>query len=200
MKIIIHTDGGVSPNPGLGTWTYLMQAIEDGKVLKSVHKSGVHPWTTNQRMELTAVIEALSALKRPAEVTVISDSEYVVKGMSEWLSKWKAKNWRTSKGAVMNKDLWEQLDDLASVHTIDWQWTRGHADSVQNNFVDALCTQTRNNAQSPEYQWVFDMTSGEFFIEKYSVLMSGEYDKVLSMGIIEPISYKRAVEIARSGS
>ena len=134
--VIIHTDGACKGNPGPGGWGVLMQSGEHEREL-----FGGEPQTTNNRMELMAVIQALTALKRPCRVEIHLDSEYVRKGITEWISGWKAKGWRTaSKQPVKNADLWQQLDALVqhSAHEISWHWVKGHAGHAGNERADDL--------------------------------------------------------------
>ena len=130
----IYTDGACKGNPGVGGW---------GVVLSfGVHKKelyGGEQNTTNNRMELTAVIRALEVLKRPCQVRIITDSSYVQKGISEWIQVWQAKNWTTAnKKPVKNIDLWQALVALNSRHTVEWVWVRGHTGNVGNERADAL--------------------------------------------------------------
>jgi ribonuclease HI len=137
--VIIYTDGACKGNPGPGGWGVLMRS---GAVEKTLH--GGERETTNNRMELTAVIEALKALKRPCQVTLYLDSEYVRKGVTEWLAGWKAKGWKTAaKQPVKNVDLWQVLDDLVqgAGHRIEWRWVKGHAGDPGNERADALANQ-----------------------------------------------------------
>ena len=132
----IYTDGACKGNPGPGGWGVLMQAGGTEKEL-----FGGEPLTTNNRMELMAVIRALEALKRPCAVTLHVDSQYVLKGMTEWLSGWKAKGWRTaSKQPVKNQELWQELDQLVNGggHAIEWRWVRGHNGDPGNERADEL--------------------------------------------------------------
>jgi ribonuclease HI len=132
--IEIYTDGACSGNPGKGGWGALLRYDGVEKEL-----SGYEPMTTNNRMEMMGVIKALEALKKPSTATIYSDSQYVIKGMTEWLKGWKAKGWKTaSKGPVKNVDLWQQLDALAAKHTLTWQWVKGHNNHAENERVDAL--------------------------------------------------------------
>jgi ribonuclease HI len=137
--VIIYTDGACKGNPGPGGWGVLMRS---GAVEKTLH--GGERETTNNRMELTAVIEALKALKRPCQITLYLDSEYVRKGVTEWLAGWKAKGWKTAaKQPVKNVDLWQVLDDLVqgAGHRIEWRWVKGHAGDPGNERADALANQ-----------------------------------------------------------
>ena len=132
----IYTDGACKGNPGPGGWGVLLKAGATEKEL-----FGGELATTNNRMELMAVIQALMALKRPCAVTLYLDSQYVLKGITEWLPGWKAKGWRTaSKQPVKNSELWRQLDELVAHggHTIDWRWVRGHNGDAGNERADAL--------------------------------------------------------------
>ena len=134
--VVIYTDGACKGNPGPGGWGALLQAGGTEKEL-----FGGEPLTTNNRMELMAVIQALSALKRPCEVNLYLDSEYVRKGITEWIHGWKAKGWRTaSKQPVKNVELWQQLDVLVhqAGHRISWHWVKGHAGDIGNERADAL--------------------------------------------------------------
>lgn len=130
----IFTDGACSGNPGPGGWGAILRYGEKEKEL-----FGGEPATTNNRMELKAVIEALRQLKRPVRVRVHTDSQYVQKGISEWIAGWKRKGWKTaSKQPVKNVDLWQSLDQEASRHQIEWLWVRGHAGHAENERADAL--------------------------------------------------------------
>ncbi|MES2626987.1 MAG: ribonuclease HI [Pseudomonadota bacterium] len=133
-EIKIYTDGACRGNPGPGGWGAVLEYGNESKLLH-----GGEILTTNNRMELTAAIKALSALKRPCKVVLVSDSKYVLQGITEWLPNWKQKGWRTAaKKPVMNSDLWQQLDELASKHEISWQWVKGHSGHVQNELADQL--------------------------------------------------------------
>jgi ribonuclease HI len=130
----IFCDGACSGNPGPGGYGSILRAGKSEKEL-----SGGEIMTTNNRMELTAAIVALEALKRPCAVTVTTDSQYLVKGMKEWLAGWIKKGWLNSKReAVLNRDLWERLHHLATVHDIEWQWVRGHDGHLENERCDEL--------------------------------------------------------------
>lgn len=134
--IEIYTDGACKGNPGPGGWGVLLKSGTTEKELFGGEAS-----TTNNRMEMMAVIQALEALKRPCAVTLYLDSQYVLKGVTEWLPGWKAKGWRTaSKQPVKNVELWKRLDDLLlqGGHTIDWRWVRGHTGDPGNERADAL--------------------------------------------------------------
>ena len=134
MGVMIHADGACRGNPGPGGWGV---RLEWNGTIKEL--SGAEPETTNNRMELTAVIMGLTALKRPTEAIIQTDSQYVIKGITEWLPAWKARGWRTAdRKAVKNQDLWEQLDQLAGRHTLTWQWIKGHSGHPGNERVDEL--------------------------------------------------------------
>jgi len=132
--IVIYTDGACRGNPGPGGWgAILMSGGHEREIC------GGELATTNNRMELTAAIEALNALKRPCRVELHTDSQYVRTGVSEWLQIWKARGWRTtSKGAVKNEDLWRRLDEARARHEIDWRWVKGHSGHPLNERADAL--------------------------------------------------------------
>lgn len=132
--VTIYTDGGSDPNPGIGGWSAILIFGEHEKVL-----SGHDPATTNNRMELTAAIEALKALKRPCTITFYTDSEYLRKGITQYIEKWAAKNWKD----VRNADLWQALWPQVKKHQIDWHWVKGHAGNEINERVDRLARQAR---------------------------------------------------------
>ena len=133
-KIEIYTDGACKGNPGPGGWGAWLVAGEHQKEL-----FGGEPNTTNNRMELRAVIEALAALKRPCEIVLYTDSQYVQKGISEWIHGWKARGWKTAaREPVKNADLWQALDTAQARHKIEWRWVKGHAGHVGNERADAL--------------------------------------------------------------
>ena len=133
-RVEIYTDGACRGNPGPGGWA---ATLELGGHFREL--SGAEAETTNNRMELTAVIRALEALKRSSAVRVHTDSEYVRKGITEWIGNWKARQWKTAdKKPVKNRDLWEQLDALTQGHDIEWRWVKGHSGVPGNERVDQL--------------------------------------------------------------
>ena len=130
----LYTDGACSGNPGPGGWGAL---IRFGTIEKEL--SGGEAHTTNNRMELTAAIRSLQALTRPCTVVLHTDSQYVVKGITEWLPGWKRKGWKNSQGKpVENRELWEELDAATKPHNIEWKWVKGHAGHAENERVDKL--------------------------------------------------------------
>jgi len=133
-KVVIYTDGACRGNPGPGGWgAILMFGDREREVF------GGDTATTNNRMELTAAIEALTALNRPCQVELHTDSQYLRRGITEWLSIWKGRGWRTmSKGAVKNEDLWRRLDEARARHDVDWRWVKGHSGDPLNERADAL--------------------------------------------------------------
>jgi ribonuclease HI len=138
FDVVSWTDGGCRGNPGPGGWGMVIVNTASRDCLE---RCGGERETTNNRMELTAVIEALRALKRPCDVTLFLDSEYVRKGITEWIHGWKAKGWKTStKQPVKNVELWQALDALVSGagHRIEWRWVKGHAGDPGNERADAL--------------------------------------------------------------
>ena len=142
--IQIYTDGACRGNPGPGGWGALLKFGSKEKQLY-----GGESLTTNNRMELRAVIEALSALKRPCNVSVTSDSTYVLKGINQWLPNWKKRGWLTSgKKPVKNEDLWKSLDSLKSVHNIEWHWVKGHSGHLENELVDQLANKGIDELQA----------------------------------------------------
>lgn len=133
-SVTIFTDGACKGNPGPGGWGVLLRYQKNEKVLY-----GAEALTTNNRMELTAAVHALKGLKKPCNVDLYTDSEYLRKGMSQWLSDWKKRGWVNSrKKPIKNLDLWKQLDELASIHKINWHWVKGHSGHPENDLVDEL--------------------------------------------------------------
>ena len=132
--VVIYTDGACSGNPGPGGWGALLKYNGSEREL-----SGGEPATTNNRMELMAAIIALETLKRPCQVTLYTDSKYVMQGITEWITRWKQNGWRTAaKKPVKNDDLWRRLDEALADHRIDWQWVKGHAGDEGNERADQL--------------------------------------------------------------
>ena len=130
----MYTDGACRGNPGKGGWGALLRF---GRVEKSLY--GGELMTTNNRMELTAVIKGLEALTKPCKVIITTDSKYVLKGVTEWMEGWKLRNWRTaSKKPVQNVDLWMELDELVGQHAIEWCWVKGHSGHTENEIADQL--------------------------------------------------------------
>ena len=141
-RVIIYTDGGASPNPGLGGWAAILYSPAHNKT-REIY--GAEDKTTNNRMELTAAIKALEALKFPCEVDLHTDSEYLHNAfVKHWLDNWQRKNWKTSNGkGVLNRDLWEELLRLTKIHSVNWHWVKGHADNENNNRCDELVQKAR---------------------------------------------------------
>jgi ribonuclease HI len=135
-QVQLITDGACLGNPGPGGWASILRY---GKHKKEIW--GSEKRTTNNRMELTAAVRGLEALNEPCDVEVVTDSQYVKNGITSWIHNWKRNGWRTSKkAAVMNRDLWEELDAQASKHRVRWSWTKGHASHEDNNRADELAT------------------------------------------------------------
>lgn len=135
--VVIYTDGACKGNPGPGGWGALLRHQGREKTLYGGELN-----TTNNRMELMAVIEALKALKRPCHIELYTDSQYVQKGISEWIHGWKARGWRTAaKAPVKNADLWQLLDQEAARHQVSWRWVKGHAGHPDNERADELANQ-----------------------------------------------------------
>lgn len=133
-KVDIYTDGACRGNPGPGGWAALLVCGSERKEV-----TGSDPATTNNRMELSAAINGLKALKRRCAVTLYTDSKYVLQGVTEWLPNWKARGWRTAaKEPVKNQDLWEELDRAVAEQDIEWQWVKGHSGHDGNEHVDKL--------------------------------------------------------------
>jgi ribonuclease HI len=130
----IYTDGGCRGNPGLGGWGALLRFGGTEKTLRGSEKA-----TTNNRMELTAVIKALEAIKRPVPIRITTDSKYVKNGITDWIHNWKRNGWKTSaRKPVKNTDLWQTLDALVQEHTIEWAWIKGHSGHRENELADEL--------------------------------------------------------------
>lgn len=132
--VVLHTDGACRGNPGPGGWGALLAQGEREKELY-----GYEPETTNNRMELMAVIQGLEALKRRCHVQIVTDSQYVMKGVTEWMPNWKRRGWRTAdRKPVRNVDLWQRLDRALAEHEVEWSWVRGHNGHESNERADAL--------------------------------------------------------------
>jgi ribonuclease HI len=143
-KIQLITDGACKGNPGPGGWACILRYGEHKKEMW-----GSEPHTTNNRMELTAAVRGLQALKEPCEVEIVTDSEYVKNGITSWINGWKRNGWKTkSKKPVVNQDLWEALDGENSRHKTKWSWTQGHASHEDNNRCDELASRAALNQSS----------------------------------------------------
>jgi ribonuclease HI len=157
MGLLIYTDGGCSGNPGPGGWAYLI--IQSGTAKETVvaEQWGAEQNTTNNRMELRAVIAALEALENPAEsygmITVYTDSQYVQKGISMWIHGWKKKNWKTSDNKpVKNVDLWQRLDVLSAAFPLSWKWVKGHAGNAFNERCDRMTQEAIASLPLPSFE------------------------------------------------
>ena len=140
--VVIYTDGACSGNPGPGGWGAILMFGEKAKEI-----CGGEPDTTNNRMELMAAIQALETLTRPCQVELHTDSQYVMKGISEWIHNWKRRGWRTADNKpVKNDDLWRRLDEARSRHNVQWRWVKGHAGHEHNERADALAGQGLKDA------------------------------------------------------
>jgi ribonuclease HI len=136
-KVIMYTDGACRGNPGPGGWGVVMYYLDNHKTAK-----GFDPQTTNNRMELMAVIEGLKTLTRPCSIELKTDSKYVMQGINEWISNWKKNGWKTAaKKPVKNVDLWQLLDHEVNRHQVSWQWVKGHSGVEGNEFADQLANQ-----------------------------------------------------------
>ena len=139
-RVTIYTDGACEPNPGPGGWAALLLFGKHEKVL-----SGAEHQTTNNRMELTAAVQALSALTQPARVDFYTDSEYLRRGITEWLPDWRRRGWKRKGGKLANIDLWQALEAALQGHDISWHWVRGHAGDRFNQRVDSLARRAMRN-------------------------------------------------------
>ena len=144
-KFKAYTDGACSGNPGVGGWGAVLLAEKNNKIIKRKEISGGLVDTTNNQMELIAAIETLKALKKYTEICIITDSNYVKKGITEWLPSWKKNNWKTSsKKEVKNRKLWEELEELVNRNKVDWLWVKGHAGNIENERADFLAREEIN--------------------------------------------------------
>ena len=144
-KFKAYTDGACSGNPGVGGWGAVLLAEKNNKIIKRKEISGGLVDTTNNQMELIAAIETLKALKKYTEICIITDSNYVKKGITEWLPSWKKNNWKTSsKKEVKNRKLWEELEELVNNNKVDWLWVKGHAGNIENERADFLAREEIN--------------------------------------------------------
>ena len=145
FKFKAYTDGACSGNPGVGGWGAVLLAEKNKKIIKRKEISGGLVDTTNNQMELIAAIETLKALKKYTEICIITDSNYVKKGITEWLPSWKKNNWKTSsKKEVKNRKLWEELEELVNRNKVDWLWVKGHAGNIENERADFLAREEIN--------------------------------------------------------
>jgi ribonuclease HI len=131
--VTIYTDGACDPNPGPGGWAALLRFKDQEKIL-----TGSDPDATNNRMELTAAIEALNALSLPCQVDIYTDSNYLKLGITAWMPRWKARSWRRKGGKLANVDLWQAMDQAIQPHAITWHWVKGHSGDADNQRVDRL--------------------------------------------------------------
>ena len=144
-RVQIITDGACIGNPGPGGWACILRYNHHKKELWGGERA-----TTNNRMELTAAIQGLRALRQPCEVELVTDSQYLKNGITEWIHGWKRNGWRTrEKKPVVNQDLWQALDELANKHRVKWSWTKGHADHADNNRCDELATGAARDQIAP---------------------------------------------------
>lgn len=143
-RVVMYTDGACRGNPGPGGWGVLMSYEGNRKTLK-----GHEAVTTNNRMELTAVIKGLAALKRKCDVELHTDSKYVLQGINDWIANWKMNGWKTAaKKPVKNVDLWQKLDAETARHSIEWRWVKGHSGDPGNEMADQLANQAIDQAMS----------------------------------------------------
>jgi len=134
--VTIYSDGACWGNPGPGGWAAILLS---GTKKKEI--SGAQPQTTNNRMEITAALEALRTLRKPSVVQIFTDSSYLVNAATTWMSGWKARGWRRKEGVLLNADLWQELDEVMSKHQIQWTWVKGHAGNRYNERADALANE-----------------------------------------------------------
>jgi ribonuclease HI len=141
--VTIYTDGSCEPNPGPGGWAALLLSNGQEKVI-----TGSEPHTTNNRMELTAALRALETLNRPCKVILHTDSEYLRRGITEWLAGWRRRGWARKTGALKNIELWQALDQALARHEVEWRWVRGHAGHIENERVDRLAREAMRSQKS----------------------------------------------------
>ncbi len=138
-ELFAYTDGACSGNPGPGGWGALLIAKDGSRVIRKRELCGGEADTTNNRMELLGAINALNALERPSTITIYTDSKYVMNGITQWMHNWKKNGWKTAaKKPVKNVELWQQLDDAKTRHTVTWEWVKGHAGHPENEKADEL--------------------------------------------------------------
>ncbi len=145
LHVTIYTDGACEPNPGPGGWAALLLFGKHEKKL-----SGAEPRTTNNRMELTAAVQALGALSQPCEVEFYTDSEYLRRGITEWLPDWRRRGWKRKTGKLANIDLWKALEAAIEEHDINWHWVRGHAGDRYNQQVDSIARKAMRNSPATQ--------------------------------------------------
>ena len=137
--LFAYTDGACSGNPGPGGWGVVLQAVENSTLVRERELKGGEAETTNNRMELMAAITALETLSRPSRITIVTDSSYVMDGLTKWIHGWKRNGWKTaSKKPVKNVELWQRLDAAQATHDVAWEWVKGHAGHPQNERADEL--------------------------------------------------------------
>lgn len=141
--VVIYTDGGCVPNPGIGGWGAVLR---HGNTCKEL--SGGEIESTNNRMELMAAIESLGALKRPCRVRLVTDSQYVKNGITQWMAMWKARDWKRKTGSIKNLELWQRLDEVVQLHDIQWDWIKGHSGVEDNERCDELASMEITQLQS----------------------------------------------------
>ena len=150
-NLFAYTDGACSGNPGPGGWGVLLVAKNQKKLIKERELFGGQKDTTNNQMELLAAISALEALDRPSKIKIITDSNYVKKGITEWLPSWKRNNWKTSsKKEVKNRNLWEELEELVNRNKVNLEWVKGHAGNIENERADFLAREEINKIKYVE--------------------------------------------------
>ncbi len=137
-KAVVYTDGACDPNPGRGGWAALVVSNGKEKMI-----SGYDPISTNNRMEMTAAIRAFQSIKDTAHIDIFTDSQYLMKGITEWMPKWIQKNWRSTSGKVANRDLWEELLEALKPHHVHWHWVKGHAGDEYNQRVNWAAVRAR---------------------------------------------------------
>lgn len=159
-ELVAFTDGGCRGNPGVGGWAFV---IVDPKTRQALERAGGEADTTNNRMELSAAVQALSALRgKGRRIVVHSDSIYMIKACSEWMPGWKARGWARGKKALKNLELLQRLDELMALHNVRWKWVPGHAGVVGNEHVDRLANEAMDriaNGRDPSYERRFQWTS-----------------------------------------
>jgi ribonuclease HI len=147
-QVTIYTDGGCDPNPGPGGWAAVLMFRDEQGTLHERELSGAEPDTTNNRMELTAAIEALNALTRPCQVKVFTDSRYVMDGLTKWIHGWRRNGWKTAdKKPVKNAELWQALLTASERHRVKWEWVKGHAGHPENERADKLASNAAEAAR-----------------------------------------------------
>lgn len=192
-EVTIYTDGGASPNPGVGSYGIQLNFVDKYDLPHCKEKSGVIPRATNNEMELISAIVALQSLKVPCSVNLYSDSQYLVQGMTEWMPGWLSNGWRTStRKPVANQALWMRLLSLTKIHKVEFIWVKGHAGDATNNRVDELVNLARAELNNPAKSWWAHHESSCVWFGEYE---DGSFDQALCV----ELSIEEAIALQKQG-